>query len=68
MDRVLYQCGCEEWWPLCNLYFCRHCSILRYGIDNKSSRRVMPSNVFNVPMVNKGLGHTRSAIKYKLAS
>ncbi|KAK6013946.1 dynactin p62 family protein [Ostertagia ostertagi] len=29
MDRVLYQCGCEEWWPLCNLYFCRHCSILR---------------------------------------
>uniref|UniRef100_A0A7I4YLZ0 Dynactin subunit 4 n=1 Tax=Haemonchus contortus TaxID=6289 RepID=A0A7I4YLZ0_HAECO len=29
MDRVLYQCGCDDWWPLCNLYFCRHCSILR---------------------------------------
>ncbi|CAJ0602261.1 unnamed protein product [Cylicocyclus nassatus] len=29
MDRVLYQCGCDDWWPLCNLYFCRHCSALR---------------------------------------
>uniref|UniRef100_A0A0K0DHU9 Dynactin subunit 4 n=1 Tax=Angiostrongylus cantonensis TaxID=6313 RepID=A0A0K0DHU9_ANGCA len=29
MDRILYQCGCEEWWPLCSLYFCRHCSTIR---------------------------------------
>ncbi|KAK6746858.1 hypothetical protein RB195_000232 [Necator americanus] len=29
MERVLYQCGCDNWWPLCNLYFCRHCSSLR---------------------------------------
>ncbi|EYB81153.1 hypothetical protein Y032_0390g538 [Ancylostoma ceylanicum] len=29
MERVLYQCGCDDWWPLCNLYFCRHCSVIR---------------------------------------
>lgn len=29
MDRILYQCGCDDWWPLSNLYFCRHCSTLR---------------------------------------
>lgn len=29
MDRVLYQCECDDWWPLCNLYFCRHCSKIR---------------------------------------
>ncbi|VDM60169.1 unnamed protein product [Angiostrongylus costaricensis] len=29
MDRILYQCGCDEWWPLCSLYFCRHCSTIR---------------------------------------
>ncbi|KJH39900.1 hypothetical protein DICVIV_14198 [Dictyocaulus viviparus] len=29
MERVLYQCGCDDWWPLCKLYFCRHCSALR---------------------------------------
>ncbi|CAI4231910.1 unnamed protein product [Auanema sp. JU1783] len=27
--RVEYECGCNEWWPLSNLFFCCHCSKTR---------------------------------------
>ncbi|GMT24271.1 hypothetical protein PFISCL1PPCAC_15568 [Pristionchus fissidentatus] len=29
LDRVLYECSCNEWASLCRLFYCRHCSILR---------------------------------------
>lgn len=29
VDRVQYICSCGVWAPLCRLYFCRHCSLLR---------------------------------------
>ncbi|KAF8372088.1 dnc-4 [Pristionchus pacificus] len=29
LDRILYECSCSEWAPLCRLFYCRHCSILR---------------------------------------
>uniref|UniRef100_A0A1I7XFY0 Dynactin subunit 4 n=1 Tax=Heterorhabditis bacteriophora TaxID=37862 RepID=A0A1I7XFY0_HETBA len=41
MNRVNYECGCGEWWPLCNLYFCRHCSSLRLDYFIYTTLRIL---------------------------